>query len=112
MSDLGEVLGWTFDYVQGISTRGERITSWPTGLGNEPTLQEIANYRSNYEMFLNDKRNVKQQIRAIILNSVGTDIEQLTTNQLRAFMALLLFERGVVGAAGQILHPDNWFRDA
>ena len=112
MSNLGDILGWTFDNASGIETRNDRITAWPAGLGNEPTLQEIANYRSNYLAYLEDVKSVRQQIRAIILNSVGVDITELTTNQLRAFLVVLLFERGAVSSTGKIKHPDSWFTDS
>lgn len=46
---LGEVLGWKFDHVQGISTKNGVLVAWPESLGERPTDEQISAWTAEYE---------------------------------------------------------------
>lgn len=45
---LGEVLGWKFDGVPGITTRENVITGWPVSLGTLPTKAQINQWTADF----------------------------------------------------------------
>ena len=49
MASVGEILGWKFDHVEGITTSGAEIVEWPASLGPEPDAAQIAAWESEYD---------------------------------------------------------------
>ena len=90
---LGQVLGWKFNYYQGITTREETLVNWPAELGPRPTPGQEATWQQEYLASIEDanedaNRATASRIQRITeLASKGPST--WTTAQLRELVKLL-----------------------
>lgn len=78
---LGEALGWKYNHVPGICTRGGELTSWPIvelGVAPDDTAQALA--VSQYEAFLAAAQSREAGIDTAITNDATIQQLKAMTN--------------------------------
>lgn len=96
---LAEILALQFADAPGIATRGNAITEWPSGLGSQPTQQQIDTWaasiatlraaaaRSGVKTRLRDNDPDRVLLRAVVKVLMQSLVEARTAiNDLRAAM--------------------------
>ena len=96
---LAEILALQFSNAPGIATRGNEITEWPSGLGSQPTQQQINTWaasiatlraaasRSGVKARLRDNDPDRVLLRAVVKVLMQSLVEARTAiNDLRAAM--------------------------
>ena len=61
MQNIGEVVGWKFNYTPGIMTRNNKITQWPESLGPIPSDAQIALWAIEYEKIEAEAKLIKDK---------------------------------------------------
>jgi hypothetical protein len=75
----GAVLGRRFDHFPGISTREQKITEWPAGLGPEPSMAQVEIWADEYEQE-DDIRDVALARTQVLMGEVTNPVASYDEN--------------------------------
>lgn len=101
-------------FLEGESVRSTLASEWVGPLPTNPTPQQIidaiaAREQARVQARL-DAQALRQQVVQIAQSSVGIRFDQLTGNQLRAIVSIILWERGVLDKSGVVRPLEEWVR--
>lgn len=87
------------------------IEEW-RGPGPQPTQVQLDTawdaIQAEQTTASNQANTLRTQVLTLAGSSVGTAINQLTANQVRALVALLLWKNGALTATGTVKPLDEW----
>lgn len=101
-------------YLDGATVRSMSDADWPPPLPAEPTAEQIAAAIAAREaarqQAAQDALALRQRVIMLAQSAVGVQIDALTAAQVRALIALLLWQAGAIDRAGMVKPLGEWVR--
>lgn len=69
---IGNALGWKYNNEQGIRTKGNKITGWPSKLGAKPTKEEQAIIIQEYEQYVSANKPLTRDEKISLIDNANS----------------------------------------
>lgn len=101
-------------YLENDVVRSMPAADWPPPLPTEPTPEQIAAAIAARalaaQQAAQDAAALRQRVLTLAQSAVGVQIDALTAPQVRALIAILLWQAGAIDRAGAVRPLGQWVR--